>query len=217
MPLSGKLKIAVLGYLGSGKTTLCHELATRLGLHVIEEDLVDLTIAGEVCHRTIREHGDKRQAVVSAKEELARAYGVWSQRRSKALDERDRVIADRWHADLLVWWLQDFKTVFGAMERSTTRLLREMNACAAQLDYIVLTPFQKPFAALGEANSAGMARYPNQTDHLLFQSLLRGLLMTPANTRKIITFPPGEMTLQERADFVERTINGNVRRLQRVN
>ncbi len=217
MPLSGKLKIAVSGYLGSGKTTLCHELATRLGLHVIEEDLVDLTIAGEVCHRTIREHGDKRQAVVSAKEELARAYGVWSQRRSKALDERDRVIADRWHADLLVWWLQDFKTVFGAMERSTTRLLREMNACAAQLDYIVLTPFQKPFAALGEANSAGMARYPNQTDHLLFQSLLRGLLMTPANTRKIITFPPGEMTLQERADFVERTINGNVRRLQRVN
>lgn len=217
MPLSGKLKIAVSGYLGSGKTTLCHELATRLGLHVIEEDLVDLTIAGEVCHRTIREHGDKRQAVVSAKEELARAYGAWSQRRSKALDERDRVIADRWHADLLVWWLQDFKTVFGAMERSTTRLLREMNAWAAQLDYIVLTPFQKPFAALGEANSAGMARYPNQTDHLLFQSLLRGLVMTPANTRKIITFQPGEMTLQERADFVERTINGNVRRLQRVN
>ena len=217
MPLSEKLKIAVSGYIGSGKTTLCHELATRLGLHVIEEGLVDLTIAGEVCHRTMRDHGDKQQAVVGAKEELARAYGAWSTQRSQALNDHDRVIADRWHADLLVWWLQDFKTVFGSIESSTTRLLREMNQWAAQLDYIVITPFRKPFAALGEANSAGMARYPNQTDHLLFQSLLRGLVVTPANSRKIIAFPSGDMSLQDRADFVERAISGNVRRLQSVN
>lgn len=217
MPQSGKLKIAVSGYIGSGKTTLCRELATRLGLHMIEEDLIDLTLAGELCNNTIREHGDRKQAVVGAKEELARIYDAWSTQRSQALRDHDRVIADRWHADLLVWWLQDFKTVFGSIERATTRLFREMNTWAAQLDYIVLTPFQKPFAALGEANSAGMARYPNQTDHLLFQSLLRGLIVTPANTRKLIIFPPGEMTLTARADFVERAVSGNIRSLQSVN
>lgn len=217
MPQSGNLKIAVSGYLGSGKTTLCRELATRLGLHMIEEDLVDLTVAGEVCQRTMRDHADKKPAIIGAKEELARVYDAWSTQRSQALRNHDRVIADRWHADLLVWWLQDFKTVFGPIERATTRLFREMNTWAAQLDYIILTPFQKPFAALGEANSAGMARYPNQTDHLLFQSLLRGLVVTPANNRKIILFPPGEMTLRQRADFVERTVSGQVSRLQRVN
>ena len=206
MSKTGKLKIAISGYLGTGKTTLAQELAARLDLQVVQEGASAISEGEATYRRTQVETGGDAEALKAVKQDLAHRYLEWANARSQAIEEADRVVADRWHVDLLAWWLLSFRGFRGPAETFTARLQNEAaRITSQQLDFIVITPLQQPFVTETETNEDGLARKVNATDHFLFQSLITGI-MAEVPKSKLIVLPAQPQTVAERVDFIMKAI-----------
>lgn len=204
-PRRQRLKIAVSGYTGTGKSTLCRELARRLNLQLVEEDTGRIVQVDNAGNEAIRANRGDRKVFVQAKSELAQAYRQWSSERTQALNGQADVIADGWHADLLIWWMLAFMEFRGEAEKLTGLLSQEMSRVAQGLDYIVITPFERPFTRTDDDAGESSFGKANGTAHLLYQTLLRGLLLGSDNA-KIIQLPPALTTVEARADYIEQVI-----------
>lgn len=202
MSRSDRLKIAVSGFVGTGKTSLCTALAKQLDLELIPEDVGDIVKAEEHVRRAgfDAQHGSP-ESLLAAKETLAQLYPIWAADRSGRIMSNRRLVADRWHLDLLIWWMLSFRGARGGAENWTGALHKEMGQVLEQLDLLVVTPLIQPFAVAGSNNVDGLMRTGNFTDHLLFQSLLRGLLPLAHNT-PIVVLPAKPMTIEERLGHV---------------
>lgn len=205
MSKTGKLKIAISGYLGTGKSTLAQELASRLDLQLVREGASAIAEGEGTYRRTAKQGAEDASALLAVKQDVAHHYLEWANARSQAIDSATRVVADRWQADLLIWWLLAFRGFRGDAETFSARLRNETIRIARELDYIVITPLHPPFVAEGETNEDGFARRVNGTDHLLFQTLLNGILADVPKA-KIILLPVELASAAERADYVVQAI-----------
>jgi len=206
MSKTGKLKIAISGYLGTGKSTLARELAERLDLRVIGEDAGAIAQSEEAHRVATKQGGEDTKALLALKQDVAHRYLEWANARTQSIDEAERVVADRWHADLLIWWLLAFRGFRGNAETFSARLRNETIRIARELDFIVITPLHPPFIGEGEANEEGLSRHGvNGSDHLLFQMLLNGILADVPKA-KIILLPVELNSAAERADYIAQAI-----------
>lgn len=205
MSKTGKLKIAISGYLGTGKSTLAQELASRLDLQVVREDAAAIAESEETYRLAAKEALGDSKALLALKQNSAHRYLEWANARSRSIEEAERLVTDRWHADLLIWWLLAFRGFRGSAETFSARLRNETIRIARELDFIVITPLQPPFVPEGETNEDGFARAVNGSDHLLFQTLLTGILAEVPQA-KIILLPVELNSAAERADYIARKV-----------
>lgn len=195
------LKIAVTGFAGTGKTTLCKRLAEDLDLRVLGEGMVDITRANAAYARLSADAAAPRETVVAAKTDVAKAFAGWTAKRADDYACFDRLVADRWEADLLAMWLMSFACQQNRVDEVTVRLLEDMREKAKLFDFIVMLPVTQPFVKHGSVNDDGLRRNIDFTTHLLDFSVVYGLIHGFASQRVIHV--PGELkTAEQRADFV---------------
>lgn len=204
MAVESKLRIAVTGFVGVGKTSLCELLAKQLGLRVIDEDLVGIAEAG-AAYKSIPAGADP-ETVISARRGLVKAFVDWGRKRAEAYARHDKLIADIWEADVLASWLLSFAGRSGDIDGITVGLVGDMREKAQIFDYVVLLPFEKPFAGNGSTNSDGLLRHSDVTTQVYSYSVTYGLIhgFTQA---KVIPVPAGLRSTEERAAFVRSAMS----------
>lgn len=196
-------RIAVTGFVGVGKTSLCEVLRRELGLDLIGEDMGSITDAGMNYMKLLG--GADRRAMLSAKGELVEAFIAWARDREDAYLRHPRAIADRWEADLLGWWLMSFAGRFSSVDSTTAKLIEDMQRKARLFDYVVLMPVRTPFGARGSRNDDGLHRNSDLTTHIFDHSITYGLIHSFTKSR-VINIPVHLESTAERAEVVMRVI-----------
>lgn len=199
------LRIAVSGYVGTGKTTFCIALAERLGIPVVAEGMGDILSAEAACHASMRGGQPRPGGAEAARKALLDSFADWAQGRRRTYDEHAAFVADRWEADLMVWWL----TVFGGsgmpVDANTRALARDLQAKAATMTHVILMPFQKPFALPAQANADGLRRRVDFTTQALYETTLNGVLGLFARVRPL-RLPPGAFSVEQRVEQAMRAL-----------
>ena len=197
----GRPRLAITGFAGTGKTSLCAALAERLGVPVLGEDMAAIAAANQECQRVMRFQWSTTEERSAAREASVAAYVAWAGKRDRLYRENPAFVADRWELDLVNWWLVHFGLGENAVDHVTSRLMQDMREKAKRLDAMVLMPFQSPFAASGSHNDDMLERKIDFTTHALFRTVATGLLREFVSL-PVIALPARPMTLAERADFV---------------
>ncbi|MCK9542421.1 MAG: AAA family ATPase [Novosphingobium sp.] len=197
------LRIAVSGYVGTGKTTFCEALAGSLDAPMIAEGMDGLLAAENAYHAAVRVPSPDRPAVAAARERLLGAFAEWAKRREALCARETSFVADRWEADLLVWWLTLLGGSGMAVDRETMTLLRDLRARASRLTHVIVMPFQKPFP--GQRNSDGMVRRADFTTQALYEATLAGVIASFAGIRAI-RLPAGAVSVEQRVDQALRAL-----------
>lgn len=203
MELTGNLRIAVSGFVGTGKTTLCATLGSRLGLTCLVEDMKGIADASAAYTRALAT--TDYQTARAAKKDLIRAFVEWARARADAYARHNRLIADRWEADLLTWWMMCFAFRSGGVDEITKRLIIDLQKKSRLFDYLVLMPLAKPFGETGSRNDDGLLRKYDLTTHILDFSTTFGIIHNFAKSN-IIKVPVSLNSVQERADYIMAAI-----------
>lgn len=198
---AGPPRLAITGFAGTGKTSLCEALGERLGVPVLGEDMAAIAAANQECQRVMRFRWSSEEERRAAREASVDAYVAWAGKRDGLYRESAGFVADRWELDLVNWWLVHFGLGENAVDHVTSRLMQDMRDKAKRLDAMVLMPFQSPFAVSGSHNHDMLVRKIDFTTHALFRTVAVGLLREFVSL-KVIALPGQPMTVAERADFV---------------
>ena len=194
-----RLKIAVSGSPGTGKTALVKALAERLDLVTIEEGLAPLACADQALLQLVASGRAPRNDVMVARNLLIQAFHDWTASRATQYAQHGRFVADRWEADLLDWWLMRFGQDNHKVHQITAALLRDMQAKSATIDFHIAMPLQTPFTA--QPNEQGIPRNNGFTSRVLHNVLTLGLVQQFTRLR-IIRIPDGPLSVEQRVDYV---------------
>lgn len=203
MQRPARLKIAISGSPGTGKTTLVRALATRLELAVVEEGLSPLASADQALLQLIASGRPARNDVLAARNRLIQAFLDWTESRASQYARHDRLVADRWEADVLDWWLMRFGQDNHNVHQITLALLRDMQAKSASMNVQIVMPLQVPFTA--QPNEEGTPRNNGFTSRVLHNVLTLGLVQqfTPL---RVIRVPDGPLSVEQRVDYLVTAI-----------
>ncbi len=199
------LRIVVSGPPGSGKTTLVNALAARLELSVVAEDVLPVVYAEHLYRRVLRDAGSVKDDIRAAKIRWIQSFFAWTSKRSDEYAKHDRLIADRWEADLLDYWLVSFGKEKSGFDELTSKLLEDMQRKSRLLDFAIIIPLQEPFSADQNEDVPALRRTLSFTTRLLTSVLATGLIQQHAQVR-VVNIPNAPLSVGERVELVVRAI-----------
>ena len=189
-------RIAVSGFAGSGKTALCAALGERLAVPVLSEDMECIEAVSSP------QPPGKEGAVRKNLSDLLDAMIAWHERRKTAYKASPAFVADKWEADILAWSMIEFPpSDSAAVDSRGIELVRMVQSSAAEIDCVVMMPFQMPFLPSGSRDAAGMERRFGFTRLLLWETVMTGIIKRFTGI-PVLKVPAGMMTVQARADAV---------------
>lgn len=201
-----KLRLAVSGFPGTGKTTLCNALAQQYDLPVIAEDMMQIANRNADYLRLRMDPGTPAEALLEAKKQSVKSFFDWAQDREKKYAEHEGFIADRWELDLLNWWVVQFGKGSHSVDEFTLAMHRNFRKKSKLFDYLVLTPLEQPFERHRSTNDQGVRRKIDMTSHLLFTVVSSGLVKEFTNIRTI-QIPRGSLSTEQRLAFLDKEIH----------
>lgn len=204
MQQSRRLRIAVSGYVGTGKSELCLTLAGKLRLPVIPENMTGIARAGVRFTHALRAfRADPRaEDPAPSRRALVETFLGWTADRAALYADPSGFVADRWEADLLAWWLISNLIDDDA---TTVALVEAMQTQVSLFDYIVFPHLTKPFVGKGTVNTDGLVRAGSFSQHIAYHTMLAGLMQELTRTR-VIRLPQNVETAEERAEYVLNVI-----------
>jgi predicted ATPase len=204
---SRKLKIAVSGFPGTGKTSLVKALGEKFDIPIIQENMLPIRNAEkDFATARMQRRTEDLPALHAA---LVESFVSWDAGRTKEYQARDSFVADRWEADLLDWWLVRFGQGRASVDSVTTSLLKNFQEKSKIFNFVVITPVQKPFSF--EPNEQGNTRSANLTMHVLNMAVTAGLVQHFTDLPAL--FIPNEpMSVEERVDFVSAAFENAMRK-----
>jgi GTPase SAR1 family protein len=167
-----RLRIAVSGPAGAGKTTLVNALASELSLPVIEEGLLPLYSAQVAYKQASQAPGALPDVKKRALSDWMRSFFDWCGARELTYAQLTDFVADRWELDIFGYWLHAF--VQSETYEDTSRLHDIFLRRSQEFDLFVMLPagnFQ-----VDEHNEAGLRRQTSYNRSVLTQSSFTGLL-----------------------------------------
>lgn len=195
-------RLAISGTGGIGKMSLAAELAQRLNVPLLPENLTEVVAAMGAMARALTHGVEARQAAMRHYLEVCED---WLKARVQAIRAHpDGFVADRWALDILVRWLYaGFRKGDDALYR---HLVAHMRASASALDALVIPPLM-PLAAGEDTNEAGLQRAQAWSRRLHVQAITQGLAEAWAPVPRLC-LPRKPMTVQERASVVLQAVPG---------
>jgi hypothetical protein len=196
-----KVRIAISGAAGSGKTTLAQDLAKRLQLPVLHENWVSLAQAKAVYLAIISNESIGAEKKRKALGDWKLAYKTWLDARYKEQSQLNGYVSDRWAADAYSDWLRAFMK--SKDDGMALNMLKAMRTHSKMYDFFILLPVTAKIAE--ERNTENLRRDPSLHIRIMANALTAGLI-THFLKRPIIEVPSSEMSREERVEYVlERT------------
>lgn len=196
-----KLRIAVSGFPGTGKTTLAHALGERLEIPVIQEEMSAIAIS----QRNFAFADGRRD--IAEKDALRKrmfdSFVEWERSRTKKYINNKAFVADRWQADLLELWLLRCSQSRFAEDSITSHLLKRFQESAKIFDLVIVTPMIKPFAL--QDNEQEISRNISLTAHVLSMALIMGLMQNFADV-PLYNLPNEDLSVQERVEMILKVL-----------
>lgn len=169
---SRRLRIAVSGPAGAGKTTLVKALAGELSLPILNEDLLGLYEAQVAFQRIAAAADTTIDLQRSALETWKKSFFDWCDARELAYAQHPDFVADRWELDIFGYWLHAFVQI--DTYEDTRRLQELFLRRGAQFNLLVMLPVGDfPVEA---RNEDGLKRQTSYNRSVLTQSSFTGLL-----------------------------------------
>ena len=167
-----RLRIAVSGPAGAGKTTLVKALAAELSLPIIDEGLRALYDAQVALHQASRTPGTPPDVQRRALTNWMKTYFDWCDVRGAAYSQHPDFVADRWELDLFSYWLHAF-VQYNTYD-DTRRLHEIFLERSREFDLFVMLPVGT--FDVEEHNEVGLRRQTSHNRSVLTQSSFTGLL-----------------------------------------
>lgn len=200
--MTKRQRLVISGPTGAGKTTIASQLANRLNLPILSEDMGDIYMAQERYSAARSQNPANRQEIRETYLDWANSFVCWTQRRWKSYQSLDSFVADRWEADLLSLWLRQFPHT--RADNTTRQMFQRMRSIANdRIDAVIFLPALR--ADIDELNSEGLERNPSYGARLMSIILTEGLIRQCAGAHRIYV-PDQPMTREERADYVIRQV-----------
>lgn len=201
---SNKIRIAISGPVGSGKTTLARELVRKLGLPLLEENF-------QAIHQAKSIYQQLRASENPAESDLQNAFGNWVQSyvawiRQRASEQADLggFVADRWEVDLLSFWLRDFSGF--NVDKSTLALLQHLKTQGNGITLAIILP---PSLNATEAkNEIGLLRTQSLCTRIVGSAMMLGLIKQYTSV-PCLSISNDQPSVQERIETIEKFIIGN--------
>lgn len=203
---SGRLRIAVSGPAGAGKTTLVNALAAELSLVRLEEGMRDIYDKQTAFREARKATGTPPEVLERAFAEWKRSYFDWCNARFAAYSRHADFVADRWELDMFGYWL--LSLVQYHTDEDTLQLKRIYLEHSRQFDLFVMLP--PGDFDIEERNEAGLKRQITYNRSVLTHSCFLGLLsQLPGSTPRYIPMQP-ESVEKRVADIVAiaKTLRG---------
>lgn len=198
---TNKIRLAISGFPGTGKTTLAHALGKRLNITVIKEKMSDIAVAQRnfMLARGLKDAADMEKL----QSQLFESFLGWDKERKIKYAAHDGFVADRWQADLLELWLLRCSQIGISADSISSSLLKSFQDTAKIFDLVIVTPMAKPFAV--QDNEQGISRNISMTAHVLSMALVMGLMQNFAQVR-LYNLPNENLSVDERVDAVMKVL-----------
>lgn len=197
-----KLRLAISGATGAGKTTLAQDLAYKLQLPLLNENWKPIQEAQKRYFSLKKNETSQEDEIRTAFQNWKLSYKAWLDDRYQEQSKLDGFVSDRWAVDAYSNWLRVFRP--GSDDRMVLSLLKTLYVHSRMYDYFILLPVKENVSE--ERNNDGIKRAPSVQVRIMSNGLNAGLI-THFLQRPLIQIPGRKMSRKERVNFVLKRIN----------